>query len=93
MSNLAGQFAEPLRQAVFTTFAVAIGMLTEFPAPARELAGHTAFPRFGLTDIAILQNAGSNCLVLTDDFRLSQYLAHENVNVQNFNHLRTYLLD
>lgn len=92
VSNLAGQFAEPLKQAVFRTFAATIGMLTEFQSPARELSAHAAFPRFGLTDIAVLQNARGTCLVLTDDFRLSQYLAHEKVEVLNFNHLRTYLL-
>lgn len=93
VSNLAGQFAEPLKQAVFRTFAAAIGMLTEFQTPARQISADPAFPRFGLTDIAILQNARGECLVLTDDFRLSQYLAHEKVDVLNFNHLRTYLLD
>lgn len=93
VSNLAGQFAEPLKQAVFRTFASAIGVLTELQPAAREVSAHTAFPRFGLTDIAILQSGRDKCLVLTDDFRLSQYLAHEKVEVLNFNHLRTYLLE
>lgn len=93
VSNLAGQFAEPLKQAVFRTFASAIGILTELQPAAREVSADTAFPRFGLTDIAILQSGGNRCLVLTDDFRLSQYLAHEKVEVLNFNHLRTYLLE
>lgn len=93
VSNLAGQFAEPLKQAVFRTLAAVIGMLTELQLPARDVAADPAFPRFGLTDIAILRHARDKCLVLTDDFRLSQYLAHEKVEVLNFNHLRTYLLE
>jgi hypothetical protein len=93
VSNLAGQLGDPLKQAVFRTFAGAIGMLTELQAPAREVSADAAFPRFGITDIAILRNGRDRCLVLTDDFRLSQYLAHEKVDVLNFNHLRTYLLD
>jgi UDP-2,3-diacylglucosamine pyrophosphatase LpxH len=92
VSNLAGQLADPLKQAVFRTLAAAIGMLTELQAPARELCGDSAFPRFGLTDVAILRNGRDKFLVLTDDFRLSQYLAHDKVAVVNFNHLRTYLL-
>lgn len=93
VSNLAGQLADPLKQTVFGTYARVIGMLTELEVSAREVAAEPAFPRFGLTDVAILRNARNECLVLTDDFRLSQYLAHEKVEVFNFNHLRTYLLD
>lgn len=93
VSNLTGQFAEPLKQAVFRTFAAAIGMLTEFQTPARQISAHPAFPRFGVTDIAILHSSRGECLVLTDDFRLSQYLAHERIDVLNFNHLRSYLFE
>jgi rRNA-processing protein FCF1 len=93
VSNLAGQLADPLKQAVFRTFAGTIGILTELQVPAREASAEDAFPRFGLTDVAILRNARDKCLVMTEDFRLSQYLAHEKVEVLNFNNLRTYLLD
>lgn len=93
VSNLASQLAEPLRQSVFRTLATVIGVLAELQPPAREISTDPAFPRFGVTDIAILQQGRGKYLVLTDDFRLSQYLAHEQVDAINFNHLRTYLLN
>ena len=92
VSNLAGQLGDPTRQDVMRDLAEMIPVLSELPAPAEEAAANPAFPRFGLTDIAILQQASAGkYLVLTDDFRLSQYLTSIGVRVFNFNHLRTYL--
>lgn len=92
VSNLAGQLGDPTRQDVMRDLAEIIPVLSELPMPAAEAASDSAFPRFGLTDIAILQQASAGkYLVMTDDFRLSQYLASIGVEVFNFNHLRTYL--
>ena len=49
-----------------------------------------AFPRFGLTDTAILLAAKGKYLVLTDDFPLAQYLQTEAIDVINFNHVRKW---
>jgi rRNA-processing protein FCF1 len=92
VSNLAGQLKEHLKPAVFQLFAQTIQVLSEEYVPAREVSSHPAFSGFGLTDTAILQQARGKYLVLTEDFRLSQYLGHQGVDVLNFNHLRTYLL-
>ena len=92
VSNLAGQLGEPAREEVMQHLVETISVLSELPMPAQEAAADPAFPRFGLTDIAILrQGSAGRYLVLTDDFRLSQYLAVRGVDVFNFNHLRTYL--
>jgi rRNA-processing protein FCF1 len=92
VSNLAGQLGDPGRQEVMRDLAAIIAVLSELQVPAEEAARDPAFPRFGLTDIAILQHASEGrYLVLTDDFRLSQYLASIGVEVINFNHLRMYL--
>lgn len=89
VSNLAGQLGDPGRQEVMRDLAEMIPILSELTVPAEEAAANPAFPRFGLTDVAILQQAGAGkYLVLTDDFRLSQYLASIGVEVFNFNHLR-----
>jgi rRNA-processing protein FCF1 len=91
-SNLAGQITDASRLAVFTRFAASIGVLTELASEAREAADDPMFPRFGLTDVALLQQAEKGrYMVLTDDFRLAQYLGHKDVPVLNFNHLRVYM--
>jgi len=43
---------------------------------------------FGLTDCSILEIACDQYLVLTEDFKLIQYLDNSGVSVVNFNHLR-----
>lgn len=92
VSNLAGQLGEPVKEQVMRNLAGTISVLTELPVPAEEAATEPAFPRFGLTDTAILrQGRAGEYLVLTDDFRLSQYLAAQGIQVFNFNHLRAYL--
>ncbi len=63
-------------------------VLSEHYQPSRELAQLAAFPRFGLTDCGIVAVARGQYLVLTNDFKLYQYLAHLNIDVVNFNHLK-----
>ena len=88
VSNLAGQLEEPLRTRCFELFARGIALLHEEYLPGAELAQTSAFPRFGITDAGVLQLAKGNYLVLTDDFRLSQYLQSQGADAINFNHIR-----
>jgi rRNA-processing protein FCF1 len=90
VSNLLGQLPDRLRHSFYQYFAYALKELHEHYTPSQELADEKAFPKFGLTDTAILQAANRKYLVLTDDFRLTQYLLSRNVDVINFNHLRTF---
>ena len=90
VSNLLGQVPDKLRYAFFEHFADGLKNLDEHYTPSRELGNEKAFPKFGLTDTAILQAASGKYLVLTDDLRLAQYLLGQNVDVINFNHLRTF---
>ncbi len=89
VSNLLGHLPDKLACSFNEQFAHDLKTLHEHYTPSRELGGEECFPRFGLTDTAILRDAGKDCLVLTDDFRLAQYLGSRNINVINFNHLRT----
>jgi len=89
VSNLLGQLPDKLRCAFFEHFANGLRNLDEHYTPSRELGDEKAFPKFGLTDTAILHAASGKYLVLTDDFRLAQYLEGLNIDVINFNHLRT----
>ena len=89
VSNLMGHLPDKLRYSFHEQFAYDLKNLHEHYTPSRELAAEKGFPRFGLTDTAILRAASRDCLVLTDDFRLAQYLGSRNIDVINFNHLRT----
>ena len=88
VSNLAGQIAEPLRTRVFQIFAQAVKIVPEQYVASSTATENATFVRFGLTDAIIASIAEGEILVLTDDFRLSQYLEHSGLPVVNFNHLR-----
>jgi rRNA-processing protein FCF1 len=90
VSNLLGQLPDKLRYSFYRRFAHGIKDLREQYTPRRELGDEEAFPKFGLTDIAILQGARGRYLVLTDDSALARYLLSQNIDVINFNHLRTF---
>jgi rRNA-processing protein FCF1 len=90
VSNLLGQLPDSLRHSFYQHFAYGLKNLREHYTPSQELGDEKAFPKFGLTDTAILQAANGKYLVLTDDFRLTQYLLSRHVDVINFNHLRTF---
>jgi len=90
VGNLLGQLPENLKYYSWQHFAHSLKNLHEHYTPSQELASEEAFPRFGLTDMATLKAASGKYRVLTDDFRLSQYLSSQNVDVINFNHLRSF---
>lgn len=90
VSNLLGQLPDMLGYSHLEHFAGRIRILHERYTPSQTLSNDKAFPKFGLTDTAIVQAARENYLVLTDDFRLTQYLAAKNIDVINFNHLRPF---
>ena len=92
VSNLAGQLTGQVKQGVFEKFAAGLALLDERYEPAVSLSRNPEFSRFGITDCAIVHHARGDLLVLTDDFRLSQYLQHKGVEVLNFNHLRYHLM-
>jgi hypothetical protein len=90
VSNLLGQLPDKLRCSFYQHFAYGLKNLDEHYTPSRELGDEKGFPKFGLTDMAILHAASGKYLVLTDDLHLAQYLEGLNIDVINFNHLRTF---
>ena len=90
VSNLSAQLKDPLRTRYFQTFAEAIKLLQEEQISSAIVATDSVFSRFGLTDVALYRVSRDGYLVLTDDFRLSQYLESKEIAVINFNHLRTF---
>lgn len=87
VSNLAGQLGSR-KQRFFSYFAKGISQLIEHCEPSKNLAQVESFVKFGLTDAAIIDLVKGQYLVLTDDFRLSNYLGKQDIDVLNFNHLR-----
>lgn len=89
VSNLSGQLGEPLRREYFKKFSSGIALLEEESMASTTVARMQEFIRFGLTDTGIVHVSKEKHLVLTDDFRLSQYLQSAGVDVINFNHIRS----
>jgi rRNA-processing protein FCF1 len=90
-SNLASELSSPLLGDVFLKFIEWVNVLEERYLPGRDIVADAAFTRFGFTDGGISALRDADYLVLTDDFRLSQYLQSEGVPAINFNHMRAYL--
>jgi rRNA-processing protein FCF1 len=87
VSNLLGQLAEHLKPSYFAELVRGITLLNESYLPSADVATTAEFNRFGITDAGIHMLA-HNYLVITDDFRLSQYLQSKGLDVLNFNHIR-----
>jgi hypothetical protein len=89
VSNLSGQFGEPVRSSYFKAFSRGISLLKEQYVESSRTAEGEHFVSMGLTDTAILSLAVAGHLVLTDDFPLAQRLQKIGADVINFNHVRT----
>jgi len=89
LSNLAGQLGSQHRPGCFGELAkMILHLLDERTVPARDIATADDFPRLGLTDTGIEKIAPGSCLVVTDDFPLSNRLDALRIDVLNYNHLR-----
>ncbi|MBI5250400.1 MAG: hypothetical protein HY912_12970 [Desulfomonile tiedjei] len=92
VSNLSNQLPEQIKQKYFREFVSVVDLLEEEYVASATACGHHYFPRCGLTDSTIMALAQKNYLVITDDFALSNILHGLNIDVINFNHLRTPFL-
>jgi rRNA-processing protein FCF1 len=89
VSNFVGQLPDNQRFDCFDILENAINQSVEYYIESAFIAKMSEFRRFGLTDAGIQHLAQAKRLVLTDDFRLSQYLGSIQIEVLNFNHIRT----
>jgi hypothetical protein len=88
LSSLINQLGEPERSQCYTVFTQQMNLLDEFYLESQEISQLERFPKFGLTDLGILQLAKGKYLVLTDDLRFTSYLQSMEVDVVNFNNIR-----
>jgi rRNA-processing protein FCF1 len=90
VNSLSNQLPENIKLQYFDKIKVQISRLEENYVESKVICNLTHFPKFGLTDTGIINLVKDNYLVLTDDFRLANYLEKIEVDVINFNHLRDY---
>jgi hypothetical protein len=89
VSNLLGQLPDNLHAQYFGTFALSLReRVNEYYIPSGQLALQVHFPRLGLTDIGIIEQARNGNLVLTVDLRLYNHLCDLGIDAINFNHVR-----
>ena len=90
VNSLSNQLPENIKLKYFDKIKDQISRLEENYVESKVVCELTHFPKFGLTDTGIINLVKDNYLVLTDDFRLVNYLEKIEVDVINFNHLRDY---
>jgi rRNA-processing protein FCF1 len=88
VSNLVAQTDQSTAISLLTLLRSLVQPLREIHLPSREVCSTEQFAKLGLSDAAIVEIARENFLVLTDDFRLTQFLLTRQIDVLNFNHLR-----
>ncbi len=90
VSNLAGQLESSRRKKVFQDMQDSIRILKEEYVQSKEVTTDPYFATIGLTDSGIKALSEKGILILTDDFRLSQILQSQKLDVINFNHIKVY---
>ena len=90
VNSLANQLGEPERSQCFSVFAEGEARLNESYLESTDVVRTDSFTKFGLTDCGIATLAKNKYLVLTDDFKLTNYLQKIEIDTINFNHIRVY---
>lgn len=89
VSNLLAQMPWGITQEHGLRISALVKNFQEKFTPSANLISHKHFYKFGLTDLATLDNAKGKYLVLTDDLSLFGYLQNCGVDVINFTQIRT----
>ncbi|MGO9319000.1 MAG: hypothetical protein ACLPXT_01040 [Terracidiphilus sp.] len=98
VSNLANSLSEQWREDWLRNMAVLLSCLNCTPVfdecwtPAKQLVLRPEFLTFGLT-VASLSQLSDHALIITDDFRLSDFLRRKGVSILNFRDLRNVQRD
>ena len=90
VNSLANQLGEPERSQCLSVFATGVARLDETYLESNEVVKIDNFTKFGLTDCSIATLAKNKYLVLTDDFKLTNYLQKIEIDTINFNNIRVY---
>lgn len=90
VNSLANKLGEPERSQFLSVFAKGVARLNESYLESTEVVRTDSFTKFGLTDCGIATLAKNKYLVLTDDFKLTNYLQKIEIDTINFNNIRVY---
>jgi rRNA-processing protein FCF1 len=90
VNSLVNQIGEPERSQCYSIFAQGITALDEFYIESIDAVQLDNFTKYGLTDCGIVTLAKNRYLVLTDDFKLANYLQKVDIDTINFNNIRSY---
>ncbi len=90
VNSLVNKVGEPARSQCLQILGQGITKLDEFYIESATLGRVENFKKFGLTDCGIIEVARDKYLVLTDDFKLANYLTNTGIDTLNFNHIRLY---
>ncbi|MFK0734921.1 MAG: PIN domain-containing protein [Gloeotrichia echinulata GP01] len=90
VNSLVNQIGEPERSQCYSVFAQTMTKLDKFYIESVDAVHLENFTKYGLTDCGIVTLAKDKYLVLTDDFKLANYLQKVGIDTINFNNLRTY---
>lgn len=88
VSNFINQLSEPERSKALDFLAKVLTKWDEFYIESSTATQVEKFTKFGLTDSGIISLAKEKYLVLTDDFKLANYLEKIEIDAVNFNHIR-----
>ncbi|MBF0230300.1 MAG: hypothetical protein HQK64_02630 [Desulfamplus sp.] len=86
--NLASCLSGKYKNEFSNVFANSIAVMEECYIKSTDAIKTDEFFRFGLVDSIIINFVKGKYLLLTDDFRLSQYAESIGIAVLNFNHIR-----
>lgn len=89
VSNLSGKLSDHEKPTYYSEFARQMAQLKEEYVESARVCSREFFKKFYLTDSGIVDLAKDQYLVLTDDFPLAGYLQKVDIDVINFNHLRS----
>jgi len=90
VNSLANSMQDSIKIEFFKKFKENIYLLDEHYIDSKSLSLKDMFLKYGLTDTAITQVVKNKFLLLTDDYKLSQYLSKIKIDVINFHHIRTF---
>jgi rRNA-processing protein FCF1 len=90
VNSLANQLGEPERSQCLSVFAEGVARLNESYLQSTDVVRTDSFTKFGLTDCGIATLAKNKYLVLTDDFKLTNYLQKSEIDTINFNNIHVY---
>jgi len=89
VNGFSNHLPENIKPQYYSEFGKQISVLEEEYTASAKICSLDHFSKFGLTDSGIIDLVRGKYLVLTQDFKLANYLQNAGIDAINFNHIRT----